>query len=81
MADSYIILKSVTLSPLSFLTIGNDVWLVAGAEAKVVKGEQCIVPVSCQVRQQFQGSSHLKHTLLAVLRKWEVHQQPQPQAQ
>lgn len=54
---------------LLFHTIGNDVWLVGWTEAEVVKGEQCMAPVLCQVCQQFQDSGHPKDTLLAVLRE------------
>ncbi len=57
------------ISLLPFHTIGNDVRLVGRAEAEVVKGEQCVAPVRCQVCQQFQGSGHPKDTLLAVLRE------------
>lgn len=63
-----------------FPTIGDDMWLVGGAEAEVVESEQSMAPVLCQVHQQFQGSGHPEDTLLAVLCEGEIDQQSQPQA-
>jgi len=59
--------RSISQPLLPFRTVGDDVRLVGRAEAEVVQGEQGVVPVWRQVRQQLQGSGHPEDALLAVL--------------